>query len=140
MRIHGGSGEHRTEACAYKGSVSGQTGRNEAARVLFVRLSTPFLPTFKPLPPSPPSRQPREPLRSAIPVAPFSTPSSSPTLPWLQTPSAAPPYTIHLPRPYNNARVYTVCPYPPAYIFASYNIDYFGRISGRAARELRPFL
>lgn len=56
------------------------------------------------------------------------------TLPWLRLPPAAPPYTIHLPRPYNNARVYTVCPYPPAYIFASYNIDYFGRISGRAAR------
>lgn len=120
--IHRGS-EHRTEARTYKGSVSGQTGRNEAARVLFVRLSTPFLPPFKPFPLSPPTSrtapfcEPR--------IAPFIT-SSSPT----PAPSAAPPYTVHLPWPYNNARVYTVCPYPPAYIFASYNIDYFGRISG----------
>lgn len=104
------------------------------------------------------------------PVAPFSpffitsSRSSPRQLPTYLGNSATPPYTVvHLsfthsvtrplslflslrapPRwpltPCNNARVYTVCPHPPAYIFASYNIDYFGRISGRAARELRPFL
>lgn len=104
------------------------------------------------------------------PVAPFSpffitsSRNSPRQLPTYLPTSATPPYTVvHLsftrslshflslfpcvpPRarwpltPCNNARVYTVCPHPPAYIFASYNIDYFGRISGRAARELRPFL
>lgn len=72
VRVHHTSGqgwrrERRTEARAYKGSVSGQTGRNEAARVLFVRLSTPFLPPFRPYP-LPPVRQPRVELRSASPL------------------------------------------------------------------------
>lgn len=108
----------------------------------FLRSSPPV-----PLPTLPPSSSPRW-LRSASPVAPSSpffitfapsppsaAPSATPRHPSLRRASLLAPAFLAGPlRPCNNARVYTVCPHPLAYIFASYNIDYFGRISGRAAR------
>jgi hypothetical protein len=140
-----GGVERRTEARAHKGSVSGQTGRNEAARVLFVRLSTPFLPPFKPFHPrrtSPASPVPAplcEPRGTLQPLLHHPSLSLSLSLALRPpAPPATPPYTV-LPTSPHPGRVtmhdvYDVCPHPPAYIFASYNIDYFGRISGRAAR------
>lgn len=76
--------ERRTEARAYKGSVSGQTGRNEAARVLFVRLSTPFLPPVHPRGLEPSLYEPRGPLQPLLlhlelhPPAPLRSPFAPP--------------------------------------------------------------
>lgn len=144
--------ERRTEARAYKGSVSGQTGRNEAARVLFVRLSTPFLPPVHPRGLEPSLYEPRGPLQPLLlhlelhPPAPLRSPFAPPlsiqgpppsflhpVTPFLHPQPLLPPITV-----LHNARVYTVCPHSLAsYIFTSYNIDYFElRISPRGLDTL----
>lgn len=88
--------ERRTEARAYKGSVSGQTGRNEAARVLFVRLSTPFLPPVHPRGLEPSLYEPRGPLQPLLllelhPPAPLRSPFTPP----LSTSPSLPPFFLH---------------------------------------------
>lgn len=141
MRVHraGVAANVGRKHARIKGSVSGQTGRNEAARVLFVRLSTPFLPPFKPFHP----RQTREPRSSTALRAPWHPSSSSFSFSLF--------LSLALPAPALPATPYTVPSRVTMHVYTLF-AHILPHISSRAIilitsgefqaerRELRPFL